>query len=539
MTEARNNRLPRAVLAALLFAPGLFLVVFYAWPLATLTGRAFDAGTFADALSDGATWSIVWFTLWQAVLSTVLTVVVGIAPAYIVSRFRFPGRRLLVAVLTAVFVLPTVVVGAALIALLPDSLDHGVWAILGAHVVFNLAVVVRTVGAAWEQLPRDLEHAAATLGATPLQTFRHLSLPLLRPAVAASAAIVFLFTFTSFGVVRLLGTAGTRTIEVEVWRQATQLGDFGTAAVLSLLQLSVLALGVGWSAARQRKHSHSLALRIESSARPPRGTERLIVGGIAVTTALVVVVPLAALVERSVRLPTGYSLAAWRSLGDNEIRPGIRLGINPVDALWNSFTIALASTVLAVVLGGLAVAAISVTGSAGRFLDVGMMLPLGTSAVTIGFGILITFDTDPVDWRASWWIVPFGHALVAAPFVVRVALNVIRSVDPDLRSAAMTLGASPWTAWRTVTLPFLWRPLIPAAGLAAAISLGEFGATSFLSRSGGETVPIAIERLVGRAGSLLQAQGFALATILAFATIVIVLTLDGLGSAAGGGDAPR
>ncbi len=154
------------------------------------------------------------------------------------------------------------------------------------------------------------------------------------------------------------------------------------------------------------------------------------------------------------------------------------------------------------------------------------MLPLGTSAVTIGFGMLITFDVDPVDWRASWWLVPVGHALVAVPFVVRSALGVSRSVDPDLRAAAATLGAPPIRAWASTTLPFLRRPLATGAGLAAAISLGEFGATSFLSRSGSDTLPIAIERLLGRTGRLFQAQAFALSAILAAATMTIVMLVD-------------
>ena len=154
------------------------------------------------------------------------------------------------------------------------------------------------------------------------------------------------------------------------------------------------------------------------------------------------------------------------------------------------------------------------------------MLPLGTSAVTIGLGMLITFDAPPADWRASWWLVPVGHALVAVPFVVRTCVGVLRSVDPAMTAAAATLGASPTRAWRATVVPYLWRPLGVGAALAAAISLGEFGATSFLSRSGGETLPIAIEQLVGRTGTTLQAQGYALATMLALTTIVLVVVVE-------------
>jgi thiamine transport system permease protein len=142
--------------------------------------------------------------------------------------------------------------------------------------------------------------------------------------------------------------------------------------------------------------------------------------------------------------------------------------------------------------------------------------------------MLITFDTDPVDWRASWWLVPVGHALIAVPFVVRTCVGVLRSVDPAMTDAAATLGASPAQAWRATIVPFLWRPLAVGAALAAAISLGEFGATSLLSRSGGETMPIAIEALLGRTGSALQAQGFVLATLLAAATVILVVVVERL-----------
>jgi len=522
-----GNRLPRWLVVALAAGPATGLAVFFAWPFLTLLAEALTGETIASTIRRRSTRTVVWFTLWQALVSTAVTIALGLAPAYVVARYEFRGRTLLVGLLTAVFVLPTVVMGAAFLALLPDSLDRTVWAVIGAHVVFNLAVVVRLVSLAWEHLPTDMESAAATLGATPRRVFAEITLPLLRPALTASAAIVFLFTFTSFGVVRVIGAPGTRTIEVEVWRRATQLGDLGGAATLALLQLAVLGAFVAWSAIAQRRSSRALDLRPAISRRRPVGrTEVGRVRAIAGASAALVVAPLLALVVRSFSTPTGWSVSAWTNLGRTEIRPGLRIGIDPIDALWNSVRTAAWATLFAVVIGALASLAIAAAGRSGRFLDVGLMLPLGTSAVTIGFGMLITFDTAPVDWRASWWLVPVGHALIAVPFVVRATLGVLRSVDPDLTDAAATLGASPSRAWIETVVPYLWWPLAVGGALAAAISLGEFGATSFLSRSGGETLPIAIERLLARTGSLLQAQGSALAAILALVTILLVVGVE-------------
>jgi len=518
------NRLPRWLLVALVAPPGLFALVFYAAPVLTLLARALTPGALADTLGDSDTWRVVWFTTWQAVLSTVLTIVVGLAPAYVCARYRFAGRRLLVGLLTGVFVLPTVVMGAAMLAVLPDSMERTVWAILAAHVLFNLAVVVRVVGAVWEHLPRELEHAAATLGASRRQVARHVTLPLLRPAIGAAGAIVFVFTFTSFGVVRILGGSGRTTVEVEVWRQATQLDGIDVAAVLTVVQLLLVGGAVAWSLWIQRRHRTTLALLTSADRQRPRtARQRVLVAATAAATALVVLIPLGAMFARSLRTPDGYSLAAWTDMGETEIRPGVRLGLDPTEAMLNSLRAAGLATLLAVVIGGLAALAIHSAGRHGRLLDAGLMLPLGTSAVTIGFGMLITFDVDPIDWRASPLLVPIGHALIAVPFVVRTTLGVLAAIDPRLREAAATLGATPTRAWAAVTLPTLWRPLAVGAGLAGAISLGEFGATSFLSRRDTETMPLAIEQLLGRTGSVLQAQGYALAVILAATTVALVV----------------
>ena len=528
----RLNRLPRWLIATVAAGPVAFLAIFYVWPFTTLLLRGIDGGSLSDMLGRSATWRVLWFTLWQAVASTLLTLLAGIGPAWAVSRYDFPGRRLFIGLLTAVFVLPTVVVGAAIVAVLPDSLDRSIWAILGAHVVFNLAVVVRTVGTVWERIPRQLEWAGATLGASPWRVFRTVILPLLRPALLSASAIVFLFTFTSYGVIRVLGTTGRTTIEVEVWRRATQLGDVGGAAVLALLQLTVLGGLVAWSTRQQRRSAVTSTLAERARLPRPRGRSRWLVGATVGGATMLVLLPLVSLVERSFRIDGSYSLTAWRSLGNDEIRPGLRLGLDPIGAMRNSATTAAWATLFAVTIGGLAVVAITTLGRSGKLLDSGLMLPLGTSAVTIGFGMLITFDTPPFDWRAAWWLVPVGHALVAVPFVVRSALGVARSIDADQQAAAATLGASPVRAWLTTTLPALRRSLATGAGLAAAVSLGEFGATSFLSRTGSDTLPIAIERLLGRTGRIFQAQAFALASILAIATVSIVLLVDAGGDRA-------
>ncbi|CAM5688827.1 hypothetical protein SALBM135S_07395 [Streptomyces alboniger] len=201
----------------------------------------------------------------------------------------------------------------------------------------------------------------------------------------------------------------------------------------------------------------------------------------------------------------------------------------PIEAIWNSLRYALVATAIAVFIGGLAAAAL--TRRAGRLVrgfDALLMLPLGVSAVTVGFGFLITLDEPPLDLRATWILVPLAQALVGVPFVVRTMLPVLRAVDGRLREAAAVLGASPLRAWREVDLPMVRRALLVAAGFAFAVSLGEFGATVFIARPDNPTLPVAVARLLGRAGDLNYGQAMALSTILMVVCAVSLLLLERL-----------
>ena len=534
----RGNALPRWLVPALAVVPAVVLAGLYVLPLTTLLARVVRPSSIRDALQLPGLAGVLWFTLWQALVSTVLTLAIGFAPAYVLARYRFVGRRVLLAIVTVPFMLPTVVVGAAFLALLPDSWHGTARAVVVAHIFFNIAVVVRLVGAMWAVLPTDLTAAARTLGASPAQVLRHIALPLLRPSLWAAATVVFLFTFTSFGAVRLLGGSAHPTLEVEIVRRATQLGDVDGAAVLSILQLLALGAVVVWSVRAQRRGTHSLSgtshWRVARSHR-----ERWTVLTVGAAIAIVMSLPLVVMASRSFRLGNHWTLAAWRKLGTAEVRPGVNLGVDPIASLLVSLRFATVAAVIAVSIGGLAALAIASARRRGALLDIGLMLPLGSSAVTVGLGLLITFDTAPFDWRASWWLVPLGHALVAIPFVVRALLPVLRAIPGDQRAVAATLGASPIRAWLAIDVHRVLRPLVAAGGLAAAISLGEFGATTILTRAGTETMPVAIARLLGRAGELPRAQGFALATMLLLVTALVIVIMVGAAEQEGLFDARR
>jgi thiamine transport system permease protein len=544
VTEAavRKDRRGSAARLGLIAVPVAFFAVFFAYPVAAIVARGLKVGgvwqfgRIGEVLAQSDVRHVLWFTTWQAIVSTALTLLVALPGAYVFARFDFRGKQVLRAVVTVPFVLPTVVVGTAFLALVGRGglldelwgvrLDTTVWAILLAHVFFNYAVVVRTVGGLWAQLDPRQEEAARMLGASPLRAWRQVTLPALAPAVAAAALMVFLFTFTSFGVVQILGGPTFSTLEVEIYRQTSEIFDLSTAAVLTLIQFVAVGAILTLHAWTVRRRETALRLVDPSvTARRPRGTGQwALLGGVLAIVVVLLLLPLAVLVQRSLDAPGfGYYRALTRNDG------GVFL-VAPIEAIGNSLSYAVAATLIAVVIGGLAAVALT-RRDAGRFVrgfDALLMLPLGVSAVTVGFGFLIALDEPPLDLRSSWILVPLAQALVGVPFVVRTMLPVLRAVDVRLREAASVLGASPWRVWREVDLPMVRRALLIAAGFAFAVSLGEFGATVFIARPDNPTLPVAVARLLGRPGELNYGQAMALSTILMVVCAVALLVLERL-----------
>ncbi len=534
--------LRRAGWLLLALLPAGFLAYFFVYPLISIavTGLSSVGGglPLSDVLTRPSLRGVVWFTVWQATLSTVLTLLVGLPGAYVLARYEFAGRTLIRAMTVVPFVLPTVVVGSAFLALLGPrgvigiDLSGSVVAIILAHVFFNYAVVVRTVGTFWEGLDPRIEEAARTLGATRWATFRTVTLPLLAPSIASAASIIFLFTFTSFGIVLILGGLGHATIEVEIWRQATGLINLRAAAALALLQLAGVALILWRYATFQARRSQQLSTAAAARRIRPHGTRRLFLMANLALMASLLGAPLIVMVGRALDAPTGFGLDAFTTLGERAA--GSPLFVPATTAVANSLRFAVAATAIAVAVGGAAAAIVAYRrGRLARAFDLVLMLPLGTSAVTLGFGLLVALDS-PIDLRTWWGLVPIAHALVAVPFVVRTTVPVMRRVRQRLREAAATLGASPPRAWREIDLPLIARALTVGAGFAFAVSLGEFGATSFIARPDTTTLPLAIFRLLGQPGGLNFARAMALSVVLMALTTAAVLIIERMRPGDGG-----
>ncbi len=487
----------------------------------------------------------------QALASTAISLALGLPAAYVFARFDFPARRLLLTLLTIPFVLPAVVVGSAFAALLgpqgfierfagvlqggpaPElGLLRTLPAVLMAHAFYNVSVVVRIVGGLWANLDPRLGEAASVLGAGKGVRFFSVTARLLLPAITAAGILVFGFCFASFGVILILGGPRIATLETEIYKQAIHFFNLPAAALLSAVQLLFTVVLMSWYAKFQSKIRVTMNLSpVKRTAKiPATASERalVLVFGIGLTGALML--PLSFLVAGSFLTQTGIGLDYWTALFRN-LRNSL-FWSSPLSAAGNSLLFSALAVLLSLGIGIPASYLLVMRGNRASprgagyygFLDVLFLLPLGTSAVTLGFGFLISLNRPPIDLRGSLLLIPIAHALVALPLVTRSFLTHLSSLDKGLREAAALLGARPIRVFLHVDLPILRRALLGAAAFAFTVSLGEFAATALLTRPDLATIPVLIYGYLSRPGELNQGQALAMSTIL--------MTVCGMGLAA-------
>ena len=401
--------LPKILLYSL---PFIFLAYFYFQPLFANFKMAWLATS-----SEGSSISSIdvitrplFFTFWQATLSTILTIIIGFPAAYIFAKYKFWGKSLFRLLTTLPFIMPTIVVAAGFNALLGPKGWLNVWlqflfalesppiqilntlvAILIAHVFYNTTVFIRVVGGAWSQMDPKFEFAARTLGASNKDVWKQITLPLLKPAILSAILLVFLFNFTSFAVILLLGGPEFATMEVEIYIQAMHLLNLPVAGILSAIQL-ICTLIFTLIYSRLIRKKISISFRNPEEVEKPIKTwqERLSISGILIFLGVLFISPLLSLVVRSfIKIDSlsgntngfnqTFTLSYYQELFIN--RRGSLFYVPPIDAILNSLYFGLITVGIALFFGFLAAKIISERNLWSKALDPLLMLPLGTSAV--------------------------------------------------------------------------------------------------------------------------------------------------------------
>ena len=481
---------PLAFLLALLVAPALRLLA-----------EGGQLPVWAPWQDDYLRWRLVWSFL-QAGLTCALALGLGLPVAWVLARFEFRGRTVVLHSLMLPFVVPTLVAAMGVLALMgpqgvlkawggPD-LQGSPWLLIYGNLFFNLCLVVRAATEALGQVSASRVAAARTLGATPWRVFLRVEWPAIAPWLMSALCLVFLYCFSGFGLALVLGGQDYATVEVEIYTLVAhelQLAQAGSLALWVLVLTGLVALV--YATIEQRLATPARADVV--ARRKPQGAGQWAVVWAAWAVLVVFcAAPLLAIVWRA-----GFAGAqAWSVLLDDAT----------LDAVWNSLRFTVLAVALATVLG----LAHALAARQSLLLRTLAFLPFVVSPVMVAFGLLLLYP----QWTDSFSLLVCAYALLAYPFVAKALAAGLDSMPAHLAQAARTLGASPWRVFWRVTLPVLRPALRRGVAFAAATAVGEFAVTLFLSRPEWGTLTTLVYAYLGRPGTANRDAALVLACLL-------------------------
>ena len=502
------------LLAAL---PLAFLAAFLLLPLLRVLGiGGASLGILGQPYFQGR---LLW-TFTQAALTAGLSLALGGPLAYLLARYRLPGKDTLLRLLLLPFVTPTLVAALGLLSLFGPrgltglDLSETPTLIVMGNLFFNLPLVVRLGYAGFLRVPPGLASAARTLGASGWRAAFSVSLPLAWPGLAAGAVLVFLYSFLSFGLPLLLGGEKYATLEVEIYTLTAYELRLSEASALILVQLSVTLLAT-LLYLRLGRNDLGAGIAVARTLPRPRGWAALATYGLTGTVLVICFAPLLAVAARSFSGRAGPTLAFWQGLRDGDPSLGLMLG--------NTLRFAVLTLLCATLLGGLHALAAYLSRS--RLLDLLSLLPLMVSPVSLAVGYLLLYP----GLRAELPLLIAAYTLLATPLIVRSVLPALRAVPGNVQQAARTLGASQSGMWRTVMLASVLPALRGGAALSLATVLGEFAATLVLTRPEWATLSTGMYERLGRPGEQNLGEACALATLLMLLALGVFSVLGGKG----------
>ncbi len=458
---------------------------------------------------------IMVFTLLQALISTLAALIIGLPGAYLMTTYRFPGKKLLKALYSVPFVLPSILVvlgfvifygnsgflNKALMALFkleepPLKILYSFVAVIMAHAFYNFPVVISIVSEYWQKLDYSCERAALTLGSRRFKVFRTITLPRLRPAIFSSASLVFLFCFTSFAIILVLGGGPSlTTTEVEIYRLARISMDTSKACALSLFSMLVAILVLALYSVAQNKQNKGETIKqsqIKVQRKPCSFFQHFGISVYLIFSLLFILCPILSIIVRSF-------LGSASRAGANEwtISAYVKLfqaGSSNLKAIVNSLGIALASSILATTAALRICTYIVKDKRGGVAVDVTLMLPMVISSVIVGLSYFII--SKYLKFIPSIVLIILTHTVIIMPFIIRTVLPVYRKLPESLTNASRTMGYSARATFRHIEKPLLRPALLTGMVFAFVLSVGELNATLLLGSSSYQTLPVQIYRLI-------------------------------------------
>jgi iron(III) transport system permease protein len=474
-----------------------------------------------------------------AVASVAAALAIGVPLAFLLTRFDFPGRTVLRAAALLPAALPPLVGVISFLFLYGDTGVitrlaqavfqlkevpwhlNGIGAIIFIHAYTMYVYVYLFVSAGLERYESSLDEAAVGLGAGTFRRLTRVTLPLLTPAIAGSALLVFMSALGSFSAPYVFG-GGVRVLSTQILN--SKLND---AIGLAYVETTVLAISAvaGLLLFRwlEGKRAYVTAGKGGATRRPVHSRwVRVALACGAAFTVLVLVLP-----HLMIVLVSFAKDSAWTTqVLPPEYTTQNYAGLFTTNQLWtpirNSIVmslIATAANVVFCVAGAYLIVTRKFSGK--KLLEILVALPWAIPGTAVALGLLATFNTNDIAMGkvllvGTFWILPLAYFVRDIPLVSQAVEGSLRQMDPSLEPAARGLGASWWMAVRRVVLPAARPGIVAGALLGCVTAVGEFAASIVLYTHGNR--PISIEILA-------QLRSYAFGTAAAYSALLIGLVL--------------
>ena len=525
--------LPAAILLLL-----LFLI-----PTALVFSAAFQDGGKAilDVLKDDYTLHLLSFTVAESFLSALISVAVAIPFAAFFSKYSFPWRKAVLTVSQLSFTIPTILVVLGFVIWYGNNgyLNSFIKAVLGishtplqvlysfkaiilAHVYLNFPIAFALITASWSSMAETEENAAYTLGTGKIKVFFSITLPRLRGAIASAFMLIFLFCFSSFAIVMVLGgNPAYSTLEVEIYRRVHVNADPAAAAALALFSLAVNALLLAATSPGRKERKSSRKARTLIRA---KGASLLSAALLTLMMLGFLAPPIISIAIRAFYTKDGiFSMKAWEGIAER----GFGLIGGALDAIILSLVIGLVVAMLSVWMGSAIAMAAAKRNS--RILPFLSSLPMASGSVMMGLGFILvsSFIFTVLGIRSdllSALFVMMAHLTIVLPFSVRTITPGARLIPDTLAEASYTLGKGKGETYRKIEKPLIAPYRRKAFAFSFALSLGEVNATLMLSSGNIETLPVLIYRMIG---SYDYQGAAALGTVLLIEALIVFIIGEG------------
>lgn len=494
----------------------IFLLVFFYWPLLEIVQIAAknDYDDWEGLVTDSLFLKFLLFTLSQTLLTVLFSTIIGIIIGYLLAKKNPYFSDILRSAITVPFLFPPLAILLGFVVIfgrngqLNEIFGNFVefdpftyWGIVAAHVLYNISVIARISEGAFNSEAESHHIVAKTLGASPLRRFRSITYPHIRPSIESGILLVALYSFNSFAIVLILGEVKLQTLEVMIYRESLIRLEYQSSSMLVLIQLGINLLLILIYTKRVRYGETSSSVKIEEKSSEPKKLWSTITLLFVIFISWLPVIIILRTVIREYRSSSGFVRNDLFSGEYDRL-----LGTSSLRVLLNTLFFGLIVALIALTLALSLVFAFELLKDPSigeRFSLPFIILPMGTSAITLSLGILLTHGRFEYFSNFVWIYIISAQLIAALPFTTRIIFSSWKQVPKDLVLVSKTLGANNWQTFENVIYPFMKSALLVSFLFAFAISIGEFGATFFLSRGEWVTLSLAIHKMFNTRNILL------------------------------------